>query len=280
MESKVVRFILNWVELNIYTGANVGDLVDETGYSRKTLETWFHKYSNITLGDYLLRRRMSRIAILLRMTELSVSELAAMFHFYSSQNLSRAFKDFSGVTPTYYRKQGEWLLELLQIPLLMGMDNGLNPERCVLPDLTLNGVSEVYSHSFLSPSVGDGVNNRMQEALRRHRETNGDEICFACRTIPSSSITEGRAGIVNVEMITQSGYETGSEQDGVMIPSGEYMKFSFRGTWSEYIVFTRLIYFKLVEENVHRRDGFELVFLHSSADSDDEIICRQFVPVG
>lgn len=279
MESTVVRFILNWVEQNIYTGANVGDLVGETGYSRKTLETWFHKYSGITLGDYMLRRRMSRIAVLLRMTELSVSELAVTFHFYSSQNLSRAFKDFSGVTPTKYRKQSEWLIELLQRPLLMGMDNDFKPERCVLPGLTLNGLPEVYAHDFLSPSVEDDVVNRMNRALMLHREASDAEICFACRTIPSSSIAEGRAGIVNVEMIIQNDYGTNRDHDEIIIPSGEYMKFSFRGAWSEYIVFTRLIYFRLVEENVHRRDGFDLTFLNFPTDSDDEIICRQFVPV-
>ncbi|EEK8041227.1 helix-turn-helix transcriptional regulator, partial [Salmonella enterica subsp. enterica serovar Javiana] len=260
MENTVIKFILNWVEKNIYTGENIGDLVGKTGYSRKTLETWFYKYSNITLGDYLLRRRMSRIAVLLRMTELSVSELSAMFHFYSSQNLSRAFKYFSGVTPTSYRKQEGWLTGVLQRPLLMGVDNGLIPERCFLTELTLNGVPEIYTHNFLLPSAGDAMHSKMQESLRQYRENNESEICFACRTIPSLSIAEGRSYIVNVEMIIQSNHRSCRDSDSVSISSGEYMKFDFRGQWDEYVVFTRLIYFKLVEENIHRREGFDLSF--------------------
>lgn len=279
MKNTVVRFILSWVELNISTGSKIDDLVAETGYSRKTLEMWFHNYSNITLGEYLLRRKMSRIAILLRMTELSVSELAAMFHFYSSQNLSRSFRNFSGVTPTNYRKQEKWLTEVLQRPLLMGIGNDLNPERCVLPEIEIIGTKELCSHKFLSLSVEDELNNRMQEELRKYREKNDSEISFACRTIPSSSIAEGRADIVNVEVIIQSKHKANGNLTKTIMPSGEYVKFSFGGSWDEYIVFTRLVYFNLAENNIQRRTGFDLIFFNSAADNDHEVICHLFVPV-
>ncbi|EDX0990640.1 helix-turn-helix transcriptional regulator, partial [Salmonella enterica] len=257
MEGTVIRFMLNWVEQNIYTGANIGDLVVSSGYSRKTLEIWFYRNSGITLGDYLFRRRMSRVAILLRMTGLSVSELAAMFHFYSSQNLSRAFKTFSGMTPTKYRTQDEWFMEKLQRPFIIGWDNNLIPELCILPDLTLNGLPELYAHKFLSPTVDDKVIERMKGAIRLHRKNSDNEICIASRATPSS-ISDGRSDIVNIEMIIHDNNHENGDLHNVIIPAGEYMKFNFSGTWDEYIVFTRLIYFRLVELKKHRREGFDL----------------------
>ena len=279
MEEKVVRFMLSWVEQNIYTGASIGDLVASSGYSRKTLETWFYRYSGITLGDYLLRRRMSRVAILLRMTRLSVSELAAMFHFYSSQNLSRAFKHFSGVAPTKYRAQSEWLMAKLQQPFLIGWDNNFIPEICVFPDFTLSGLPELYSHNFLSRAVDDKVIERIKRALILHRESSDNEICIASRTIPSS-ISDGRSDIVTVEMIIQNNNHANEGSHGVVIPAGEYMKFSFSGSWEEYIVFTRLIYFKIVGLKKHRREGFDLSVFCFPAECDDEVTCHHYIPVG
>lgn len=279
MEGTVIRFMLNWVEQNIYTGANIGDLVVSSGYSRKTLETWFYRYSGITLGDYLLRRRMSRVAMLLRMTGLSVSELAAMFHFYSSQNLSRAFKTFSGVTPTKYRTQNEWLMENLQRPFLMGWDENSIPELCILPDLTLNGLPELYAHNFLSPAVDDKVIERMKGAIRLHRRNSDNELCIASKATPSS-ISDGRLDIVNVEMIIQDSNHEDEDSHDVIIPAGKYMKFNFSGAWDEYIVFTRLIYFRLVELKKHRREGFDLSVFYFPAGSSDEVTCRHYIPVG
>ncbi|EDZ8294642.1 helix-turn-helix transcriptional regulator, partial [Salmonella enterica] len=220
MEGTVIRFMLNWVEQNIYTGANIGDLVVSSGYSRKTLEIWFYRNSGITLGDYLFRRRMSRVAILLRMTGLSVSELAAMFHFYSSQNLSRAFKTFSGMTPTKYRTQDEWFMEKLQRPFIIGWDNNLIPELCILPDLTLNGLPELYAHKFLSPTVDDKVIERMKGAIRLHRKNSDNEICIASRATPSS-ISDGRSDIVNIEMIIHDNNHENGDLHNVIIPAGE-----------------------------------------------------------
>ncbi|MCW6554422.1 helix-turn-helix transcriptional regulator [Yersinia ruckeri] len=178
MEGAVVRYILSWVEENIYTGASIGKLVDETGYSRRTLELWFLKYSGFPLGEYLLRRRMSRAAMLLRMTELSILEVSTMFHFYSSQNFTRSFRIFSGVTPTKYRKQDKWSVKLLQRPLLMEDTHNLKAEHCVLPELKLRGSSVVCAHNFILPLVEDDLARRMKSAVSSIRDNSGNEVCI------------------------------------------------------------------------------------------------------
>ncbi|MCD3721781.1 AraC family transcriptional regulator, partial [Escherichia coli] len=74
MKASVCNYILRWVENNICTGNGINDLVLSTGYSRKTIELWFHRTYKISLYSYLLRRRMTFAATLLKLTSISVTE--------------------------------------------------------------------------------------------------------------------------------------------------------------------------------------------------------------
>ncbi|HGK5340685.1 TPA: helix-turn-helix transcriptional regulator, partial [Salmonella enterica subsp. enterica serovar Wandsworth] len=117
MQNVICKHILFWVEENIYTGLNIADLALSTGYSRRTLEVWFSEKYNITLGRYLFRRRMTRAAILLRLSTLSVTEIAVLLHHSSNPNFARAFRRFSRKSPKEYRDSSEWDLSVMQASL-------------------------------------------------------------------------------------------------------------------------------------------------------------------
>ncbi|EKR2049939.1 TPA_asm: helix-turn-helix transcriptional regulator [Salmonella enterica subsp. enterica serovar Javiana] len=277
VEGTVVRFILSWVEQNIYTDTDINTLISETGYSRKTLEIWFLRHWGITPGEYLSRRRMSRAALLLRMTNLSVTEISSLFHFYSPQNFARAFKIKIGVTPMQYRKQKNWTLQMLQ-KLLLVDEQPLNAEVVTLPELKMFAQEVVHKHNFLSMEDGNLVLNKTKLLLQKYQENNHQDICLGFKVCTPFSIVAGRESTISIDMLTQ--YKD-DECDKVIIPKGKYVQFCFSGTWREYVVFTRLIYFHMPEgKDVKvRRDGFDLVFFSFPPGCHEEVSCRYFVPV-
>ncbi|HGB1098990.1 TPA: helix-turn-helix domain-containing protein, partial [Salmonella enterica subsp. enterica serovar Enteritidis] len=129
MLDAVCKYILQWVELNLDTGKSIDDLVPLVGYSRRTIENWFYEKYGITIGNYLFRRRMSRASVLLRLTHLSVTEIATLLNYSSSQNFTRAFRKFTGKTPTKYRKTQTWDVSTIQLSLLYKF-NIKNTHQC------------------------------------------------------------------------------------------------------------------------------------------------------
>ncbi|EIP0297682.1 helix-turn-helix domain-containing protein [Salmonella enterica] len=279
MEGTVVRFILTWVEQNLYTGADINALVCEAGYSRKTLETWFLRDRGMTPGEYLSRRRMSRAALLLRMTTLPVTEISSLFHFYSQQNFARAFKIKFGVTPMQYRKQEKWPLQMLQKPLLTN-EHPLKPEVVTLAELKMYAQDVIHNHNFLSLTEDNVVFEKTKTLVHEHRENNNQDICFGYKVCTPLSTVFRRDTTVSVEMLTQ--YPDGeNEYASVIIPAGKYVQFCFSGTWREYVVFTWLIYFHMAEEKDVRvrRDGFDLTYFSFPQGNHEEVNCRHLIPV-
>ncbi len=87
MKDSISNYILSWVEENNFTILHIGDLVADIGYSRRTIETWFKEKYRLSLGEYILRRRLSRAAIMLRMTSIP----GRILRIYS---ITRAVRDF------------------------------------------------------------------------------------------------------------------------------------------------------------------------------------------
>lgn len=280
MKKSVMKYILNWVEDNIYTNANISHLVSSSGYSRKTLELWFMKSYGLTLGSYLMRRRMTRAGALLRMTSLPVIEIASMLHFYSPQNFTRAFKKLTGLTPTEYREQEEWLLHLLQAPISLGDANNLKIDYCELPMIDLHGTLITHKESFLSSSYSVSAAKKIKDRISKISYCNNREICVACKATPSASLFNSREMVINVEIIVHDP-NSNSVDEIVIIPSGNYAQFQFQGTWDEYFKFTRLVYFKLASDKLHRRkhNSFDLSFFYLIDDDIKKVRCRFLVPI-
>ncbi len=60
------------------------------------------------VGQYIQRRRITRAAILLRLTNLTISAISEKLLYDSQQTFTREFKKNTGYTPLQYRKEKKW----------------------------------------------------------------------------------------------------------------------------------------------------------------------------
>lgn len=94
--------ILKFIHENISRKLPVSELVGLVPLSRRLLETRFKKQMGTSIYDYIIQIRIEKMMQLL-CEGMSVSEAAAELGFTDIKNVSRAFKQLKGLTPSEYR---------------------------------------------------------------------------------------------------------------------------------------------------------------------------------
>ncbi|EKA6272970.1 helix-turn-helix transcriptional regulator, partial [Salmonella enterica] len=217
MKDSIYNHVLRWTEENLNTGRRVENLIATTGYSRRTVELWFAEKTGMTPGVYLQRRRISRICVLLRMTSFSVTEIADLFHYSSSQNLARAFKKQTGFTPTEYRSSEDWDCSPLQASLLISEKNIINTGVRFLGRRVFHGDWMNYWENVFNPE-SDKVLNIIKKNLNKISKG----IAIIANISDNSQIDERkRSERVKVRMLIDIP-ERKSQQNETIVSSGYY----------------------------------------------------------
>ena len=87
-----------------YASVRFSDLVSErTGSSYDTVSGIFSAKEGITIGHYIINRKIERVKRLLESTDRSLTDISYETSFSSVHHLSKQFKEKEGVNPTQYR---------------------------------------------------------------------------------------------------------------------------------------------------------------------------------
>lgn len=100
LKTITINAIIDYIENNLeLMQINTDTLVDYSGYSRRYLQILFTKIMGIPVGKYIQLRRITRAAILLRLTNLTIADISERLFFDSQQTFTREFKKNTGFTP-------------------------------------------------------------------------------------------------------------------------------------------------------------------------------------
>ncbi|EAO9945150.1 AraC family transcriptional regulator [Salmonella enterica subsp. enterica serovar Havana] len=279
MQQLICRYILQWVEENIDTGRNISDLVQKAGYSRRTLESWFHRLYGITPGDYLFRRRMTRAAVMLRLTVMPVTEIAQLLHHSCNQNFAKAFRRFSGKTPTQYRSSKEWDLTILQSSLLFSDDKMKDVAICELTDRYLCGTSYFCSDSWLN-NAQVVFPQQIKSEVTRLALAGGEDIYLSGRPVVSDDLSKNRKGHVGA-LITIGQLAEAETEKTIRMPGGRFCRYHFNCGWNEYYLYTNMCFIRLMSENKFHFSGGDCYVHFSGSPSEiiNQVDCEVFIPV-
>lgn len=115
LQNKVIADVIAFVEhlLERDSRTNICQLVKYSGYSRRHLQRLFRNKTGMSVGYYIRCRRLTRAAILVRMTGYPLHDIAISVGFDSQQSFNREFKKRFGCSPGIYRNRQGWDLSLL-----------------------------------------------------------------------------------------------------------------------------------------------------------------------
>ena len=101
----LITDILGFIENNLTLDIKTDDIAKELYCSKSSVEKLFRVVTNMSIRDYMIRRRMSKAAQdVVSQSEDSLLDIAVRYGYGSNEAFTRAFKSIWHVTPSQYRK--------------------------------------------------------------------------------------------------------------------------------------------------------------------------------
>lgn len=95
---------LHYIHKNYFNNISVSDVAEATNIDRTYIFKLFQKYSGISPSQYLQQYRLDKAAILLRKSNLSITDVSYAVGFQHSPYFTKLFTHYKGMTPSEYRK--------------------------------------------------------------------------------------------------------------------------------------------------------------------------------
>ncbi len=100
-----MKKVLDYIEQNIHQDLSVSGLAEISGLSLARFKANFRRQTGIPPREFVLRRKIETAGVMLKNSDISITELAYKLSFSSSQYFSTVFKRFTLISPNEYRKQ-------------------------------------------------------------------------------------------------------------------------------------------------------------------------------
>ena len=99
-----LQSVINYIENNLCNNLNVKKYVQLQGYSYNDISKSFNSICNISIKEYICKRKLTLAALDLSKTITPICEIAEKYGYSSQENFARAIKQFHGYTPLEIRK--------------------------------------------------------------------------------------------------------------------------------------------------------------------------------
>jgi len=100
MKYNYLNKMIKYIEENLTENIDYKQLAKMVGVSEYSLQRIFTFLTNISLSEYIRKRRLSKAFEELKTTDIKIIDLALKYQYDSSTSFSRAFKSMFGITPS------------------------------------------------------------------------------------------------------------------------------------------------------------------------------------
>ena len=283
LRENVVNELVHWIEDNLEGDLSLDNISKRVGYSKWHLQRVFKKSTGTALGEYCRRRRLSKTALLLRLTKKDIYEIAMQYGFDSQQTFTRAFRQNFKLTPHAYRKAEYFDMDGLLPPYYYTEQQSSDCQIIKLDPLELTGSSlqtqcsvengECFSHEFRTKSIASRLSSLPVAPAKFYGLVDYTRFSEADSNYKVSYT-------VALERDMNRTFTLESEK--INIEAGRYASFNFNGDVSGFKDFVSKIYLKdLPEKNLLRRKGYDIEIHTPIFDKIDVeyFSCQYLVPI-
>lgn len=277
--------ILEWIGDNFYEQPRLEDLARKLGYSTRMIQLHFKKTHGMTIGDYIHNRRLYRACVMLRMTNLSIGEIALQLHFGNYNNFCRAFKKKLHFTPRAFRMLPINCLPSLALPQINYGKNIIH-SIVTLDNKLLLGTAFKYEDKFSDPnSTGGEVRLRRLQAWF---QDSNSTLTIASDVEHNNTLSNSRAEIITVSAILGHVVDAAPsiyipENTTSYLLDGLYLCCPFHGFFSDYAAHNKDIYMHLLHKlKLKRRVGRDVEFFYFTPhifDESPKVFCEHYIPI-
>lgn len=106
--SPVVKKALAYINLHFNEAINLQSVADEIGFNRTYLAKKFKSEMNLSVVDYIQKKRIEEAKFLIELGRLSSTEIGLQVGFSSYNYFSKVFKEITGMTATEYKRNKQF----------------------------------------------------------------------------------------------------------------------------------------------------------------------------
>lgn len=100
MNDEYLNKMIQYIEEHLTEKIEYSELAKIVGVSEYSLQRIFMFLTNISLAEYIRKRRLSKALEELKKTDIKIIDLAIKYQYESSISFTRAFKNLFGITPS------------------------------------------------------------------------------------------------------------------------------------------------------------------------------------
>lgn len=97
---------IDYIEMNLTEKIDFNIVAMKAGCSSYNFQRMFSFITDISLAEYIRRRRLTQAALELQNTKIKVIDVAVKYGYDNTTSFSRAFKNLHGLTPVEARQEG------------------------------------------------------------------------------------------------------------------------------------------------------------------------------
>ncbi len=137
MNYEYLNNMIQYIEKNLTENIEYRKLAKIVGVSEYNLQRIFMFLTNISLAEYIRKRRLSKAFEELKTTDIKVIDLAVKYKYNSAISFTRAFKNMFGITPSRCKTSN---MEYKQFPIIRFNDNN---DICEELNYEINEIDEI-----------------------------------------------------------------------------------------------------------------------------------------
>lgn len=103
-----IREAISFIEQNFQNDISIENIANCCGLNRSYFGKIFHDTVGKSPQEFLMSYRMAKAAELLKLTELSISDIGNAVGYPNQLHFSRAFKNIYGISPRNWRNENNW----------------------------------------------------------------------------------------------------------------------------------------------------------------------------
>ena len=107
--------LIEYIEEHLTEPTDYKEMARILAVSEQSLQRIFVFITNMSLAEYIKRRRFSRAYEELRSTDIKIIDLALKYQYESEISFSRAFKSLFGMSPSECRKSNKDAISCISI---------------------------------------------------------------------------------------------------------------------------------------------------------------------
>ncbi|MFD1802123.1 helix-turn-helix domain-containing protein [Mixta tenebrionis] len=258
-KTQYIQDLIAWIEDNLTEALNINTIAQKSGYSKWHMQRLFKEMTGQTVAAYARKRRLTKSAMALRLTRLSLIDIALRYGFDTQQNFTRAFRNQFALTPHAYRYASELNTAAFHSRFQPVRDNAPQPELVTLPEQVIYGEKEEYHCLY-----GDFVEDK-QRILSRYfsdfiRDNKGSR-ASAFVTLEFGACAQRkeyhRVSLMRGLKQREGEYSLQAQRD--ILAAGLWLKLPFQGDPRDFSAFIIEAYYRhLAQPGLSRRPGPDL----------------------